>query len=432
VNDIRYSDDNPDDIPEIAITRTERGFTINLTALRQAVNSGSSEVRFTTPEGYRFGADRHLHPENEADRILPWHKDKDWSGWLTAEPVHEAAIRAGSLEVTTLNLAPAPWIDDPDVADHMIRALSGAIATAAACGHVTRLASPDGVIIAEIGPPSSETERFGQELRRGMAQGHPLVTEAARLAAEPRGVQEMVLASRADLRALLEWAGYGRIHENPGSVLGRLTRAAFPDPVDDTAGLSAYSCQVCGHIAQPQYWHDTSSHTSIPDDQCAHPQAEIDDDGVCQLCDEAVEGPALDALVLNEIARLVAGRTSTTAAWQLFGEISSLVQWTGRNGGPQGPGVRHSMRAGIYTPDPDVVEIARPDLDKLLADAEAIGQLAAILRGEGSRGHLTGDELVPVLYDIVGLAGHITDSSGDDSQADDPRGGQPDSSKSPA
>jgi hypothetical protein len=375
VNDIRYTDDSsPEDNPEVEITRTARGFAIDTTALRRALESGADAVTFLAPDGYRAGAGRRLRPEDVAAFVQPWHTGPEWSGWRTAEQVHGVAkiqVPAPASE-STLNLAPAPWIDDPEVADHMMRALGGAIATAAACGHVTRLASPDGVIIAEIGPvrpAPSAADQFGQDLRRGMAEGHPLVTEAARLTAGPRGVQEVVLASRADLRALLEWAGYGRIHENPGSVLGRLTRAAFPDPVDDTAGLSAYSCQVCGHIAQPEHWHDTSSHTSIPDDQCAHPQAETDDDGVCQLCDEAVEGPALDALVLNEIARLVAGRTSTTAAWQLFGEISSLVQWTGRNGGTQEPGVRHSMRAGIYEPDlyenngpvAPVARIDRPD-----------------------------------------------------------------------
>jgi len=366
VNDIRYTDDNTDDNPEIAITRTARGFAIDGEALRRAVNSGAETITFTAPDGYRSGAGRRLHPGLQTDHILPWHKDKDWSGWRTAEQVHEAAgirVPAPASE-STLNLAPAPWIDDPEVADHMMRALGGAIATAAACGHVTRLASPDGQVIAAIVPAGtgdpSGADQFGQELRRGMAEGHPLVTEAARLAAKAKGVQDVVLARRADLRGLLEWAGYGRIHENPDSVIGRLTRAAFPDPVDDTAGLSAYSCQACGHIAQPEHWHDTSSHTSVPEDQCAHPRDEIDDEGTCRLCDEAVEGPALDAVVLNEIAQLVSGRTSTTAAWQLFGEIASLVRWTGRNGGPE-PGVRHSLRAGIYEPEPDAGQPTPPE-----------------------------------------------------------------------
>ena len=240
----------------------------------------------------------------ELDSIPPWHTGPDWSGW-----------RPG-----------------PDYARPAGRELPGE--------HWN----------AQIAPAPGAAGQSGQELRRGMAEGHPLVAEAARLAGEPAGVRDVVLVHRADLAGFMIWAGYDANDRDPGSTPGRLAQAAFTDPADDLAGLSAYSCQVCGHIAQPEFWHDTGSHTSVPEDQCAHPQAEIDDDGVCQLCDEAVEGPALDAVVLNEIARLLlpAGLPLDQAG-QRIREITSLVRWTGRNGGPE-PGVKHSVRAGIYEP----------------------------------------------------------------------------------
>jgi hypothetical protein len=57
-----------ENIPEIPVTYDGRGFRLSREALRQAVDSGASTVRFTAPEGFRFGRDRRLHPDSEHDQ----------------------------------------------------------------------------------------------------------------------------------------------------------------------------------------------------------------------------------------------------------------------------------------------------------------------------------------------------------------------------
>lgn len=43
-----------------------RIFRIRLADLRRAARSGGT-IRFLSPPGYRFGSDRRLHPDNEAE-----------------------------------------------------------------------------------------------------------------------------------------------------------------------------------------------------------------------------------------------------------------------------------------------------------------------------------------------------------------------------
>ncbi len=52
------------DSPEVPVTRTARGFSVDAEALRQALEGTASTVTFTAPDGYRFGSDRRLHPES--------------------------------------------------------------------------------------------------------------------------------------------------------------------------------------------------------------------------------------------------------------------------------------------------------------------------------------------------------------------------------
>jgi hypothetical protein len=62
------NDDN-----DIHITRSGQGFSISRDDLRRALDSGAGSIRFTAPDGFRFGPDRRLHPD--------------------AGPEHEAEIR---------------------------------------------------------------------------------------------------------------------------------------------------------------------------------------------------------------------------------------------------------------------------------------------------------------------------------------------------
>ena len=56
-----------DDVFDIHITQSGQGFEISLAALRQALVSGSEEIRFTAPDGFRFGDDRRLHPDTATE-----------------------------------------------------------------------------------------------------------------------------------------------------------------------------------------------------------------------------------------------------------------------------------------------------------------------------------------------------------------------------
>jgi hypothetical protein len=73
---------------------------------------------------------------------------------------------------------------------------------------------------------------------------------------------------------------------------------------------------------------------------CNHDPAAVNDEGVCE-CGQAVEGPALDALVLDQIAGYLAAPDWSADTLM---EIDRLVRWTGRNGGPE-PHEHYDMRA---------------------------------------------------------------------------------------
>jgi hypothetical protein len=58
--------DSPDP-PEVMVTRTRRGFAIDMTALRTALEGGVGTVTFTAPDGYVFGEDRRLHEAGRSE-----------------------------------------------------------------------------------------------------------------------------------------------------------------------------------------------------------------------------------------------------------------------------------------------------------------------------------------------------------------------------
>jgi hypothetical protein len=79
---------------------------------------------------------------------------------------------------------------------------------------------------------------------------------------------------------------------------------------------------------------------------CNHDPAAVNDEGVCE-CGEAVEGAALNALVLDRIAGLLdtpENWQNGSARWATLNEISALIRWSGRNGGPE-PHEHYEMRA---------------------------------------------------------------------------------------
>lgn len=110
------------------------------------------------------------------------------------------------------------------------------------------------------------TGRFNRELPHAIpdwiaALAYEALASVVRHALEPEALDVIAALLRGEGVPVTEEdeEGPDELIRQIADVTGQTGRAT--EPYEPGEKLAPYSCLVCGHIAQPEYWHKSASHT---------------------------------------------------------------------------------------------------------------------------------------------------------------------------